>query len=55
MSALLAVPAIRLLEERKIDTERLIDGVYPAYEGIRAFERAGARGSLKVLVDFGVE
>ncbi|MFZ5924877.1 MAG: MDR/zinc-dependent alcohol dehydrogenase-like family protein [Bacillota bacterium] len=48
-------PAVRLLEERKIDTERLIDAVYPACEGVRAFERAGVRGSLKVLVDFGVE
>lgn len=46
-------PAMRLLEERKIDTASLIDGVFPAARAIEAFEQAGRRGSLKVLLDFG--
>lgn len=46
-------PALRLLETGAVAVEPLIDAVFPADEVIRAFERACARGSLKVLVDFG--
>ncbi len=45
-------PAIRLLEAKRIDTESLIEAVFPATDAIRAFEQAGRRGSLKVLLDF---
>lgn len=46
-------PALRLLEEGKIDTESLIEAVFPVADAESAFERAGRRGSLKVLLDFG--
>lgn len=46
-------PAMRLLQERKIDTASLIGAVFPAARAVEAFEQAGTRGSLKVLLDFG--
>jgi threonine dehydrogenase-like Zn-dependent dehydrogenase len=45
-------PALRLLEMRAVATEPLIDAVFCADEALRAFERARAHGSLKILVDF---
>jgi len=46
-------PALRLLEAGAVSVEPLIDAVFCADEALRAFERACARGSLKVLIDFG--
>jgi len=46
-------PALRLLEAGAVSTEPLIDGVFSADAMIDAFEAARARGSLKVLIDFG--
>ncbi len=43
-------PALRLLQQGLVDVESLIDAVYPLAEGVAAFERAGTRGTLKVLV-----
>lgn len=43
-------PALRLLEQRLIDVEALIDEQYPLDDGLRAFERAAAPGVLKVLL-----
>jgi alcohol dehydrogenase len=43
-------PALRLLVQGLVETEALIDSEYPLREGLRAFERAGTRGALKVLV-----
>lgn len=43
-------PALRLLEQKLIDVESLIDEQYPLDEGLRAFERAAAPGVLKVLL-----
>ncbi|MGE5593276.1 MAG: MDR/zinc-dependent alcohol dehydrogenase-like family protein [Betaproteobacteria bacterium] len=48
-------PAIRLLEERKIDTSSLIGAIFCAARAVEAFEEAARRGSLKVLLDFGGE
>lgn len=45
-------PALRLLEAGAVSVEPLIDAVFCADEAVRAFERACARGSLKILVDF---
>jgi threonine dehydrogenase-like Zn-dependent dehydrogenase len=42
--------ALRLLEQGLVDVEPLIDTVYPLDEALAAFERAGRRGALKVLV-----
>ncbi len=46
-------PALRRLEAGTVAVEPLIDAVFSADEAVRAFERACARGSLKVLIDFG--
>jgi alcohol dehydrogenase len=43
-------PALRLLERDLIDVKPVIDRIYPFDEGIAAFEQAGAKGSLKVLL-----
>ena len=45
-------PALRLLEAGAVSVEPLIEAVFRADEAVRAFERACARGSLKILVDF---
>jgi len=46
-------PALRLLEAGAVAVEPLIDAVFSAGEAVLAFDRARARGSLKVLIDFG--
>lgn len=45
-------PAIRLIAEGKINTEGLIDSVFPASRAHEAMARAQTRGVLKVLLDF---
>lgn len=45
-------PAIRLLAEGKINTEGLIDSVFPVSRAHEAMARAQTRGVLKVLLDF---
>lgn len=46
-------PALRLLARDLIDVESLIDAVYPLDEALAAFERAGTKGTLKVLLEIG--
>jgi threonine dehydrogenase-like Zn-dependent dehydrogenase len=43
-------PAIRLLSQGLVDVLPLIEAEYPLDEGLAAFEHAGQRGALKVLV-----
>ena len=43
-------PALRLLAARLVDVTSLIEAVYALEEALAAFERAGRRGALKVLV-----
>jgi alcohol dehydrogenase len=43
-------PALRLLEQGLVDVERMIDVTLPLEQGLAAFERARAHGTLKVLV-----
>ncbi len=43
-------PALRLLERGLIRTEGMIDARFPLSEGLRAFEKAGEHGVLKVLL-----
>jgi threonine dehydrogenase-like Zn-dependent dehydrogenase len=43
-------PALDLLERRAVDVESLISEEYPLAEGVRAMERATARGIIKVLL-----
>ena len=40
-----------LLARRVIDVDSLIDARYPLEEGLAAFEAAGQKGALKVLLD----
>jgi len=42
--------ALRLLEQRLVDVESLIDATFPLEDGLAAFERAVAPGVLKVLL-----
>jgi threonine dehydrogenase-like Zn-dependent dehydrogenase len=42
--------ALRLLEQRLVDVEPLIHKTYSLNDGLTAFERAGDRGVLKVLL-----
>jgi threonine dehydrogenase-like Zn-dependent dehydrogenase len=44
-------PALRLLEQ-KLKVSPLIQARYSLAEGLAAFERAGQRGTLKVLIEF---
>ncbi|HQV93561.1 MAG TPA: alcohol dehydrogenase catalytic domain-containing protein [Anaerolineales bacterium] len=44
-------PALRLMEERRVDPTVLIDAEYPLAEVIKAFERAAQPGALKVVVN----
>jgi threonine dehydrogenase-like Zn-dependent dehydrogenase len=46
-------PAIRLLEERLVDVESLIQAHYALDDGLAAFERAATKGTLKVLLEIG--
>ena len=43
-------PALRLLSQGAIDVDSLVEVELPLEEGLAAFERASARGALKVLV-----
>jgi threonine dehydrogenase-like Zn-dependent dehydrogenase len=43
-------PALRLLAEGLVDVTSLIEAEYPLSESLAAFEHAGRRGTLKVLV-----
>jgi threonine dehydrogenase-like Zn-dependent dehydrogenase len=43
-------PALRLLARGLVDVASLIEAEYPLSEGLAAFEHAGRRGALKVLV-----
>ncbi len=43
-------PALELLKEKKIDVENLISEEFPLAKGVRAIERAGAKGALKILL-----
>lgn len=49
----LLVPALRLLAGGKVDVRCLIDHRKPLAEAVEAFELAGRRGALKVLVEVG--
>jgi threonine dehydrogenase-like Zn-dependent dehydrogenase len=42
--------ALRLLEQRLVDVDSLIDATFPLNEGLAAFDRAVAPGVLKVLL-----
>ena len=44
-------PAIRLLEQRLVEVEPLIQARYSLDDGLAAFERAAMKGTLKVLVE----
>ncbi|EAM50339.1 zinc-binding dehydrogenase [Crocosphaera watsonii WH 8501] len=44
-------PALKLLEQEKVDVKPLIDGRYTIDEGLKAFGIAQKRGILKVLVE----
>ena len=44
-------PALRALSQHTIDVRPLISAVYPLDEGLAAFQHAGERGVLKVLVN----
>ncbi len=43
-------PALRLLEQRLVDVEPLIQATFPLDDGLAAFEQAAAPGVLKVLL-----
>jgi len=43
-------PALRLLAERRVDVEPLIEARYPLSDGIAAMEHAARKGAMKVLV-----
>jgi threonine dehydrogenase-like Zn-dependent dehydrogenase len=43
-------PALRLLENNLVDPLGMIAAEYPLEEGLKAFEKAGTRGVLKVLL-----
>lgn len=45
-------PALRLLEQKRIDFKPLITGVFAANEAIEAFERNKEKSSIKVLIKF---
>ena len=45
-------PALRLLEQKLVQVTPLIQARYSLAEGLAAFERAGQRGTLKVLIEF---
>ncbi|MBR2526276.1 zinc-binding dehydrogenase, partial [bacterium] len=45
-------PALRLLENNRIDFKPLISGIYNVDDAIKAFERNKEKDSLKVLIKF---
>ncbi len=42
-------PALRFLEQKRVDPTLLVDGAYPLSEASRAFAEASQRGALKIL------
>jgi threonine dehydrogenase-like Zn-dependent dehydrogenase len=44
-------PAIRLLANRQVEVDRLIEARYSLDEGLKAFEQAATKGTLKVIVE----
>ena len=46
-------PALRLLEQRLIEVETLLDAEYPIEQGVEAFRRAMTPGTLKVQIVLG--
>jgi threonine dehydrogenase-like Zn-dependent dehydrogenase len=46
-------PALRLLEQRLIEVDTLLDAEYPIDQGIEAFARAMTPGTLKVQIIMG--
>ncbi|HZY43523.1 MAG TPA: alcohol dehydrogenase catalytic domain-containing protein [Anaerolineae bacterium] len=44
-------PAIRLLANRQVEVDRLIQARYSLNEGLQAFERAATKGTMKVIVE----
>ena len=48
-------PAIRLLANRQIDVASLIQARFSLDDGVAAFERAAAKGTLKVIVEMNVD
>lgn len=47
--------AIRILKQGSVDVESLIDQIYPFDQALQAFEHAGQKGSLKILLDFSAQ
>jgi threonine dehydrogenase-like Zn-dependent dehydrogenase len=45
-------PALRALEENRLDVRPLVSATFPAESAVEAFERAGKPGVIKVLLDF---
>ena len=45
-----ANPALRLLTQRVVKVESMVDRTLPLDQGLAAFERAATKGALKVLV-----
>jgi threonine dehydrogenase-like Zn-dependent dehydrogenase len=45
------LPALDLLARKRVDVTSLIQARYPLKEGLRALERAGLPGALKVILD----
>lgn len=43
-------PAIRLLANRQVEVDQLIQARYSIQEGLKAFDRAATKGTLKVIV-----
>ncbi|MFQ5410018.1 MAG: zinc-binding dehydrogenase, partial [Anaerolineales bacterium] len=48
-------PALRLLEEKRVDVEPLIEARYPLRDAMSAFEHARRPGALKVLLQIADE
>ena len=46
-------PALKLLDEARVDPRKMIEAVYPLEQGMMAFEHAGRPGALKVLIRAG--
>ena len=44
-------PAIRLLAQKQVEVESMIQARYTLDEGVAAFERAAVKGTLKVVID----
>jgi threonine dehydrogenase-like Zn-dependent dehydrogenase len=45
-------PAVAALASGRVDVRPLVSAVYPFDDALSAFERAGRKGALKVLLDF---